>query len=273
MTSYFTNSYMSSDMHGHYPTGGDMDAQMHHYTQTHHNQASMPPFPRYPPYDRMGYYNQNMEPSGYSRPDSPSSQVGNVMGPQQTPQPPPQQNGTIPLQQQPQQQQPIVYTSCKLQAAVGNGGLGMVGDNGSPPLEQMGHHNHMNNQQMPMGHHMHGQVNEVMRCLLINFRFSFQTKIKKSKIKNYENYNIQQVGHQNPHNMGMYTNSGPPPVQQTPQNMMHQQPPLHQGQPQQQQQPPPNNHTQASLPSPLYPWMRSQFGKLGLFPNFSFILY
>ncbi|CRK95196.1 CLUMA_CG008696, isoform A [Clunio marinus] len=228
MTSYFTNSYMSSDMHGHYPTGGDMDAQMHHYTQTHHNQASMPPFPRYPPYDRMGYYNQNMEPSGYSRPDSPSSQVGNVMGPQQTPQPPPQQNGTIPLQQQPQQQ-PIVYTSCKLQAAVGNGGLGMVGDNGSPPLEQMGHHNHMNNQ-MPMGHHMHGQVNE--------------------------------VGHQTPHNMGMYTNSGPPPVQQPPQNMMHQQPPLHQGQPQQQQQAPPNNHTQASLPSPLYPWMRSQFGKL-----------
>jgi hypothetical protein len=186
MTSYFTNSYMSSDMHGHYPTGGDMDAQMHHYTQTHHNQASMPPFPRYPPYDRMGYYNQNMEPTGYSRPDSPSSQVGNVMGPQQqTPQPPPQQNGTIPLQQQPQQQ-PIVYTSCKLQAAVGNGGLGMVGDNGSPPLEQMGHHNHMNNQQMPMGHHMHGQVNEVMRFLLISFRFLLSLFIKTNKIKNDE---------------------------------------------------------------------------------------
>jgi Antp family protein len=151
-------------MHGHYPTGGhEMDAQMHHYTQTHHN-ASMPPFPRYPPYDRMGYYNQSMDPA-YSRPDSPSSQVGNVvMGPQQAQQPP-QQNGTMQaLQQQPQQQQqPIVYTSCKLQAAVGNGGLGMVvGDNGSPPLEQMGHHNHMGNQQMQMGHHgMHGQVNEV----------------------------------------------------------------------------------------------------------------
>lgn len=69
----------------------------------------------------------------------------------------------------------------------------------------------------------------------------------------------------------MYTNSGAPPVQQPPQNMMQHQPPLHQGQPQQQQNPPPNNHTQASLPSPLYPWMRSQFGKLGLFPNFSFI--
>lgn len=172
MASYFTNSYMSSDMHGHYPTGGDMDAQMHHYTQTHHNQANMPPFPRYPPYDRMGYYNQSMD-QAYSRPDSPSSQVGNVMVPQQTQ--PPQQNGNLPLQQP--QQQPVVYTSCKLQAAVGNGGLGMVGDNGSPPLEQMGHHNHnhnhnhnhMNNQ-MQMGHHMHGQVNEVTKNeFFINF--------------------------------------------------------------------------------------------------------
>ena len=73
--------------------------------------------------------------------------------------------------------------------------------------------------------------------------------------------------------MGMYTNSGAPPVQ-PPQNMMHQHPPIHQQpqQQQQQQQPPPNNHTQASLPSPLYPWMRSQFGKLGLFPNFFILL-
>jgi Antp family protein len=74
--------------------------------------------------------------------------------------------------------------------------------------------------------------------------------------------------------MGMYNNAVP---QQPPNNqpMMHQppnQPPIHQGQ-QQQQQPPPNNHTQASLPSPLYPWMRSQFGKLGLFhSNFIFLL-
>jgi hypothetical protein len=76
--------------------------------------------------------------------------------------------------------------------------------------------------------------------------------------------------------MGMYTNSGAPQVQQQ-QNMMHQQPPpIHQGPQQQQQQqqaPPSNNHTQASLPSPLYPWMRSQFGKLGLFhSNFLFYL-
>lgn len=58
--------------------------------------------------------------------------------------------------------------------------------------------------------------------------------------------------------MGMYSQTGGgPPV--TPQGMIHQQPPqMHQGQP----QPPPNSqNNQSSLPSPLYPWMRSQFGK------------
>lgn len=71
--------------------------------------------------------------------------------------------------------------------------------------------------------------------------------------------------------MGMYNNAGQPPVQPQ-QNMMHpNQPPIHQGQQQPQQQPTPNNHTQASLPSPLYPWMRSQFGKLGLFHSNYFL--
>lgn len=69
------------------------------------------------------------------------------------------------------------------------------------------------------------------------------------------------MAHQNPnqHNMGMYTQTGGGPPVAPPQGMMHQQAPqLHQGQ---QQAPPSNQNTQASLPSPLYPWMRSQFGK------------
>lgn len=78
--------------------------------------------------------------------------------------------------------------------------------------------------------------------------------------------------HQNPHNMAMYTQTGgAPPHGAPPQAMMHQQPPqMHQGQ----QQPPTNNqNTQSSMPSPLYPWMRSQFGKsiivyMILFGNF-----
>lgn len=140
MTSYFANSYMGSDMHGHYPNGDHLDGnqQMHHYSQNP-NQANMPPYPRFPPYDRMGYYNQNMDQTGYSRPDSPSSQVGM----------PQQPNGTQ-IGPQTNQQQPVVYASCKLQAAVG--GLGMSAESGSPPLEQMGAH-HMTSQ-MTIPHHM-----------------------------------------------------------------------------------------------------------------------
>jgi len=167
MTSYFTNSYMGSEMHGHYPTGGvgDLDGsqQMHHYSQSHPGNQGTLPYPRFPPYDRMGYYQQNMEATGYSRPDSPSSQVGGVM--------PQQPNGTpLGSQQQQQQQQPVVYASCKLQAAVG--GLGMGGENGSPPLEQMGGH-HMGGNQMTIPHHMNhaqGQVGEVCSFIIIFFQ-------------------------------------------------------------------------------------------------------
>lgn len=159
MTSYFTNSYMGSEMHGHYPTGavGDIDGsqQMHHYSQNP-NQGNLP-YPRFPPYDRMGYYNQNMEPTGYTRADSPSSQVGG-MGPQQ--------NGTS-IVPQSNQQQPVVYASCKLQAAVG--GLGMGGEGGSPPLEQMGGH-HMG-AQMTIPHHMGHAQGQVILFSAFFFRF------------------------------------------------------------------------------------------------------
>lgn len=147
MTSYFSNSYMGSDMHGHYPNGDHLDAnqQMHHYSQNP-NQTNMPPYPRFPPYDRMGYYNQSLDPTGYSRADSPSSQVGMQ-----------QPNGTqmTNATQQQQQQQPVVYASCKLQAAVGGiGGL----EGSSPPLEQMNHHM---NTQMTIPHHMAHAQNQI----------------------------------------------------------------------------------------------------------------
>lgn len=160
MTSYFTNSYMNSDMHGHYPGNGvdlvDGAQQMHHaYNQGHGGQGQTLPYPRFPPYDRMGYYNQGMEAAntGYgARADSPSSQ-GVMQQQQQLNGGTGMQSGPVPptVQQQQQQQQPVVYASCKLQAAVGS--LGMVpGENGSPPLEQMGQH-HMGGQ-MPIPHHM-----------------------------------------------------------------------------------------------------------------------
>ncbi|CAD7083659.1 unnamed protein product [Hermetia illucens] len=209
------------EMHPHYPGGcgvSDFDGsqQIHPYSQNPNHQGNMP-YPRFPPYDRMGYYNQSMEHQGYTRSDSPSSQVNGGMP--QT-QPNGAQLGTQPQHQH--QQQPI-FASCKLQAAVT---VGMGPEGGSPPLEQMGGH-HMN-AQMTIPHHMAHQQGQVM----------------------------QEV-HQNPQHMGMYTQTGGgPPVGGPPQTMMHQQPPqMHQ-----QQQPPANNqNTQSSMPSPLYPWMRSQF--------------
>lgn len=242
MTSYFSNSYMGSDMHGHYPNGDHLDAsqQMHHYGQNP-NQTNMPPYPRFPPYDRMGYYNQNLDPT-FSRPDSPSSQVGMQQQP----------NGTQ-MTNATQQQQPVVYASCKLQAAVG-GGVGGIGgglEGSSPPLEQMGHHM---NTQMTIPHHMaahaQSQINVSIYLKKLSFFRTFLYLITSSS---------QSQVHQNQH-MGMYTQTGNvPPVGPNPQNMMHQQTAqMHQG-----QQPSPANsqNTQGSLPSPLYPWMRSQFGK------------
>lgn len=170
MTSYFTNTYMGADMHhSHYPGNGvaDLDAQqMHHYSQNPNHQGNMP-YPRFPPYDRMAYYNgQGMEQhQGYSRPDSPSSQVsgglpqsqangGQIVSQQPQQQPTSQQQPHPQVTQQvthPQQQQPVVYASCKLQAAVA--GLGLVPEGGSPPLvEQLGGL-HMN-AQMTIPHHM-----------------------------------------------------------------------------------------------------------------------
>ncbi|XP_030078608.1 homeotic protein antennapedia isoform X2 [Drosophila hydei] len=288
MTSYFTNSYMGADMHhGHYPGNGvtDLDAQqMHHYSQNPNQQGNMP-YPRFPPYDRMPYYNgqgmdqqQQQQHQGYSRPDSPSSQVGGVMPQAQTngqlvqqqqqqsqqqqaqsqQQQQQQQAQQAPLQQQhpqvtqqvthPQQQQPVVYASCKLQAAVG--GLGMVQEGGSPPLvDQMGGH-HMN-AQMTLPHHM-GHP---------------QAQLGYTDVGVPDVTEMHSQVHQNHHNMAMYgqQQTGVPPVVAPPQAMMHpgagQGPPqMHQGHPGQHTPPSQNPSSQSSgMPSPLYPWMRSQF--------------
>ncbi|KAM7360584.1 homeotic protein antennapedia isoform 2-T5 [Cochliomyia hominivorax] len=276
MTSYFTNSYMGADMHhGHYPGNGvtDLDAQqMHHYNQTPNHQGNMP-YPRFPPYDRMPYYNgQGMDQHGvYSRPDSPSSQVGGMPpsqanGGQMVGQP--QQQQGQPQQQQPlndahqqhhpqvtqqvtthqhlqQQQQPVVYASCKLQAAVGS--LGMVPEGGSPPLVDQMVGAHQMNPQMGMPHHMQHTQAQL----------------------GYNDVGVPDVSevHQNHHNMGMYgqQQSGVPPVGGVPpQGMgMHQgqgPPQMHQGHPGQHTPPSQNPNSQPSgMPSPLYPWMRSQF--------------
>lgn len=105
---------------------------------------------------------------------------------------------------------------------------------------------------IPNHHHMSGQPQVSVESSVITINGIIQPK-------------PPQV-HQNPHSMGggggMYTNTGP--VGGPPQSLMHQQQQLgHQGQPQ--QQPPPSQQSApASLASPLYPWMRSQFGECEL---------
>lgn len=171
------------------------------------------PYPRFPPYDRMdirsaGYYGaqQQMDGSQGYRPDSPSSMhMGGGNG---------APNG---------HQTPVVYASCKLQAAAVTQN-GVLGPSGSPPLDttqnmnshHMGHHMQEHPQHHPQAHHQAQQQQHMMYG------------------GGQQNTNMHQ--------------QAPP----------HQQSALQQQQPSGQQAP---NNTASALPSPLYPWMRSQFGE------------
>ncbi|KAE8573719.1 homeotic protein antennapedia [Halyomorpha halys] len=209
MSSYFANSYMP-DLRNGGVVPAEHPHQQHHYGAVggedpscdprqgippHHYGgppvAGQPPqgvpYPRFPPYDRMdirnaGYYQAGMD----YRADSPGA-MGHMA-----------QNG---------HQTPVVYTSCKLQAAVGNG----IGGPESPPEMDINHHHHQS-------HHMHGHPAQAQP---------------------------QQ------HTM-MYNNGAPQPPHHQAQQVVQQPPPAQPPQPN-------NNNNNANLPSPLYPWMRSQF--------------
>ncbi|XP_018322092.1 homeotic protein antennapedia-like [Agrilus planipennis] len=166
------------------------------------------PYPRFPPYDRMdmrtaAYYGgqqpQMDSGQGY-RPDSPSNMhMGTTGAP----------NG---------HQTPVVYASCKLQAAAVTQG-GVLGPTGSPPLDStQGMPNHH------MGHHMQEQ---------------------------HPQHHQAQAHHPQQQHM-MYPG-------QTPANMHQQGTPHQTPMQQQQQQPQQTTNNPSTLPSPLYPWMRSQF--------------
>ncbi|KAG5900410.1 hypothetical protein JTB14_037155 [Gonioctena quinquepunctata] len=165
------------------------------------------PYPRFPPYDRMdirnaGYYNAQQQMDDQYRPDSPTNMhmaPGNGVP-----------NG---------HQTPVVYPSCKLQAAAVTQN-GVLGPTGSPPLDTA---QNMNTHHM--GHHMQEQHPQ-----------------------HHQQAHLPQQQHM------MYGGQPTANLHQAP----HQQPAPLQQQPQPGQQPP-NNNTASALPSPLYPWMRSQF--------------
>lgn len=283
MSSYFANAYMPPDMrnggvsgehphqHQHYGAAvagppldpgacgvnGDMRQGVvpphgpHHYPTAGGHPPQGMPYPRFPPYDRMdirnaAYYNAQqgmMEDTGY-RPNSPSPmQHMGTHGPHGPP------NG--------HQTTPVVYASCKLQAAaVGPGGV--IGGPVSPPLDnqmnshQTHHqqHHHMVNHQQPAPP-PHPQQNPVQH---------------QQQQPPPPQHHPQQTP---PHHM-MYNNvngGGMPPHPHHQQVMSPHQPPPQVPPPTAQTQQQQQNNNNSSLPSPLYPWMRSQFGEFVNLPK------
>ncbi|EEB13904.1 conserved hypothetical protein [Pediculus humanus corporis] len=243
MSSYFANQYMP-DMrnggvvpeghpHQHYGAvpqgesdhscnGGEIRQGIppHHYggPPTGGQPPQGMPYPRFPPYDRVdiraaAYYQQqelgvdSVDTNSYGRPNSPS--IGHMGGPP---------NG---------HQTPVVYSSCKLQAAGVQQNI--VAGQVTPPLDvpqPLNNHNanHMNHQphhHLQMQHHNH----------------------MKQEYQQHEHMLYQQQQQQQ--------------QQPGPQHQLaaHQQGPGPQGSqgPQGQQ----SNNNSSNLPSPLYPWMRS----------------
>ncbi|BES95942.1 sequence-specific DNA Hypothetical protein [Nesidiocoris tenuis] len=230
MSSYFANSYMP-DLRNGGVVPAEHPHQQHHYGAAvvphgaedptaacdprqgipppHHYggppAAGQPPqgvpYPRFPPYDRMdiraaGYY-QNMD----YRSDSPGAMGAAHMG----------QNG---------HQTPVVYASCKLQAAVGNG----IGGPESPPDMDMGHH---------VGHAQHNTHH------MAPHTHPAQAAQAPPNQTQHMMYNSQAPPQTAPHLPQQQVVQQPPPNQQVNQNN--------------------NNNNNSNLPSPLYPWMRSQF--------------
>lgn len=274
MTSYFSNSYIPDHLRtngtpDHYsqqsscsgPGGGvngggvgPDPSSLHHYPhpQQHHHPhqgqggvvngqgQGQPLYPRFPPYDRLhpGYYGD----SGGYRPPSPPPSVNNgvPMGVGPGVGPP---HGVVPMQQQQQQVPhppltPSGYNSCKMvgggaphpQVSPGVGKWEPVGPPLSPELGGMGGGGHMNGSMTPNG----GGHNQQHMM--------------------YNNGGGGMGGGMGGHggggggvHAGGANGGGVPHPNQNIQNP-HQSP---------QQQ----NSPAAALPSPLYPWMRSQFGK------------
>ncbi|XP_015600526.1 homeotic protein antennapedia [Cephus cinctus] len=202
----------------------------HHYGATGGQQGM--PYPRFPPYDRMdirnaAYYQQQQEHgsmdgmAGY-RSTSPTTGMGH-MGHTPTP------NG--------HPSTPIVYASCKLQAAAVDHQGSVLDGPDSPPLVEPQMHHQMHSQ------HPHMQAQQSQHQ------------------QQQQHQHMQQQQHM------MYQQQQTQATAQQPAAAMHpqqqQQAQQHQGVVAsplgQQQQGAPQGTASANLPSPLYPWMRSQF--------------
>lgn len=198
------------------------------------------PYPRFPPYNRIdmrnaAYYQHQTEHAGMDgmagyRSGSPTSGMPH-MGHTPTP------NG--------HPSTPIVYASCKLQAAAVDHQGSVLDGPDSPPLAvetQMHHqmhtqHPHMQAQQAPQTHQQQQTQHQHLQAQQQHMMYQQQQQ-------------QQAQGTTQQPQPGMHP-------QQQPQTQQHQgvvASPLGQ-----QQQAAPQGAASANLPSPLYPWMRSQF--------------
>lgn len=269
MSSYFANSYMP-DLRN----GGVEHPHQHHYgaavqvpqqtqsVQQQSQQAGEPcdpsllrqgvsahhygtaggqqdmPYPRFPPYNRIdmrnaAYYQHQQEPgsmdgmAGY-RSTSPSTGMGH-MGHTSTP------NG--------HQSTPIVYASCKLQAAAVDHQGSVLDGPDSPPLVESQMHHQMHSQhshmqaQHPQQQSQHQHLQTQQQHIIYQQQQQSQTTSQQGQSAMHPQQQQQAQQHQG--------------VVASPLN--------------QQQQGAPQGAASANLPSPLYPWMRSQFGELNTF--------
>ncbi|XP_022180922.1 homeotic protein antennapedia-like isoform X1 [Myzus persicae] len=209
------------------------------------------PYPRFPPYDRMeirqaaaaaGYYNNHHQSSmdGYSRPESPigGGLVGGGGG-----------GGSGMGQMTMNGHTPVVYATCKLQASVANG----LVEPGSPTdmVDMTNHHQQQQQQQMTAAGHHHHQQQQHHHSAPPPQSHHQQQQQQQAYFSNLSPHHHQQQQQQQqsvvPPAPGHHNQVVVNPHQQTP--------PLQT--PTAQNQQAVNNN---SLPSPLYPWMRSQFG-------------
>ncbi|XP_012276565.1 homeotic protein antennapedia [Orussus abietinus] len=209
----------------------------HHYGAAEGPQAM--PYPRFPPYNRMdirnaNYYQQQQEHAGMDgmagyRSSSPTSGMAH-MGHTPTP------NG--------HPSTPIVYASCKLQAAAVDHQSSVLDGPDSPPLVDSQMHHQMHSQ------HAHMQAQQAQH----------QSQPQPPPPHQHMQQQPQHMMYPQQQPQAQAT-AQPPPAAMHPQQQP--QPQAHQGVVAsplgQQQQGAPQGAASANLPSPLYPWMRSQF--------------
>lgn len=217
----------------------------HHYGAAATGQQPGMPYPRFPPYDRMdirnaAYYQQQQQEHGLDmagyRASSPvpGGMVGH-MG-----------HAATPVNGHPNT--PIVYASCKLQAAAVDHQGSVLDGPDSPPLVDAPMHHQMHPQ------HPHMQAQQTHPQPQPQTQQPHQQQ-HMQQTQQHMMYQQQQTQAQQPQQAAMH-----------PQQQAQQQ---HQGvvaSPLSQQQPgTPQGATPATnLPSPLYPWMRSQFGECAM---------